>query len=43
MKNKPDWGNHFGPRGYCVDIVGLDNEIVRNYIKYQDKQDQRYD
>jgi putative transposase len=26
-------GRHFWARGYCVSTVGLDEEIIRNYIK----------
>jgi putative transposase len=36
LKEKPYWGNHFWARGYCVDTVGLDSEMVRKYIKYQE-------
>ena len=36
LKGKPYWGNHFWSRGYCVDIVGLDSEMIRNYVKYQE-------
>ncbi len=40
LKTKPYWGNHFWARGYCVDTVGLDLEMVKKYVKYQDyKQD----
>lgn len=31
------WGNHFGARGYCVDSVGVNAEMIRKYLKYQDK------
>ena len=34
LKEKPYWGNHFWARGYCVDTVGLDTEMIRKYIKY---------
>lgn len=43
LKNKPYWGNHFWSRGYCVDTVGLDSEMIRNYVKYQQKQEQKYE
>ena len=33
------WGNHFWARGYCVDTVGLDFEMIRRYVKYQEKQE----
>ncbi len=36
LKEKPYWGNHFWARGYCVDTVGLDSEMIRKYIKYQE-------
>ena len=36
LKEKPYWGNHFWARGYCVDTVVLDAEMVRKYIKYQE-------
>ncbi len=39
LKNKPYWGNHFWSRGYCVDTVGLDAEMIRKYVKYQDERD----
>ena len=39
LKDKPYWGNHFWSRGYCVDTVGLDTEMVRKYVQYQDHQD----
>ncbi len=28
LKQKPYWGNHFWAKGYCVDTVGLDAEMV---------------
>jgi len=36
LKEKPYWGNHFWARGYCIDIVGLDTEMIRKYVKYQE-------
>lgn len=39
LKDKPYWGNHFWSRGYCVDTVGLDAEMIRNYVRYQEKKD----
>ena len=36
LKQQPYWGNHFWARGYCVDTVGLDEEMVRKYAKYQE-------
>ena len=40
LKEKTYWGNHFWTKGYCVDTVGLDIEMIRKYIKYQDDRDQ---
>jgi len=39
LKQKPYWGNHFWARGYCVDTVGLDEEMIRKYVKYQEKRE----
>jgi len=39
LKQKPYWGNHFWAKGYCVDTVGLDEEKVRKYVKYQEKRE----
>jgi putative transposase len=39
LKEQKYWGNHFWTRGYCVDTVGLDEEMIQNYIKYQDDKD----
>ena len=29
LKDKPYWGNHFWAKGYCVDTVGVDAEMIR--------------
>ena len=39
LKQKPYWGNHFWAPGYCVDTVGLDAEMIRSYVKHQEKQE----
>jgi len=41
LKQKPYWGNHFWARGYCVDTVGIDEDIIRKYVKYQEKEESR--
>lgn len=43
LKQKPYWGNHFWSKGYCVDTVGLDAEMIRKYVKYQETNDRRDD
>ena len=41
LKTKPYWGNHFWARGYCVDTVGLDADMVQKYVKYQENREQQ--
>ena len=33
------WGRHFWARGYCVGTVGLDEEMIRKYVRWQIKKD----
>jgi putative transposase len=37
LRKKPYWGNHCWSRGYCVTTVGMDEEKVRRYVKYQEQ------
>ena len=37
LRRKPYWGNHFWSRGYCVTTIGLDEEKIRRYVKYQEE------
>ena len=39
LKKSPYWGNHFWAKGYCVDTVGLDSEMILKYVKYQEKKE----
>ena len=41
LKKKPYWGNHFWSRGYCSSTIGLDEEKIRKYVKYQEEQEKR--
>ncbi|NOZ47591.1 MAG: IS200/IS605 family transposase [Chlorobi bacterium] len=41
LKQRPYWGNHFWSKGYCVDTVGLDKEMIKKYVKYQEEKDKR--
>ena len=41
LKEKPYWGNHFWAPGYCVDTVGLDAEMIRKCVKYQESKERR--
>jgi len=36
-------GQHFWARGYFVSTVGRDEEVIRKYIRHQEKEDQRND
>ena len=38
LRKKKLWGNHFWQRGYFVDSVGANEEIIRRYVRHQDKQ-----
>ena len=39
LKERPYWGNKFWSKGYCVDTVGLDAEMIRKYVKYQERKE----
>ena len=39
LKQKPYWGNHFWARGYFVSTVGLDEDMIRKYVKHQEKEE----
>lgn len=41
LKKRPYWGNHFCAGGYCVDSVCLNEEMIRRYVKYQEKRERR--
>ena len=33
------WGRHLWSRGYCVSTVGLNEDLIRRYVKHQEKMD----
>jgi len=41
LKQKPYWGNHFWARGYFVSMVGIDEETIRRYVKYQEEEEKK--
>ena len=41
MKQKPYWGNHFWARGYFVSTVGIDEDVIKRYVKYQEKEERQ--
>ena len=42
-RNRNFAGENFWARGYFVSTVGLDEEMVRAYIRQQEKEDEHYD
>ncbi len=41
LKTKPYWGNHFWADGYCVDTVGLNEDMIRTYVRYQEQEEKK--
>lgn len=41
LKKKPYWGNHFWSRGYFVNTVGINEEVMGRYVKYQEEEDKK--
>jgi putative transposase len=41
MKQKPNLGNHFWARGYFVSTVGIDEDVIKRYVKYQEEEEKR--
>ncbi len=39
LRQKPYWGNHFWARGYFVSTVGMDEDMIRRYVKYQEERE----
>ena len=37
------WGRHIWSRGYCVSTVGLNEDQIRKYVKYQEEKDKQTD
>jgi len=33
------WGRHLWSRGYCVSTVGLNEDQIRKYVRWQEKQE----
>ena len=36
------WGRHLWSRGYCVSTIGLDEEQIRKYVRWQEGKDKEY-
>ena len=41
FRKKPYWGNHFWARGYFVSTVGVDEEMIRRYVRHQEKRERQ--
>jgi putative transposase len=41
LKKKPYWGNHFWSRGYFVNTVGINEDMIRRYVKYQENEERK--
>ena len=37
------WGRHFWAQGYCVSTIGLDEEKICKYVRWQQERDKRMD
>ena len=35
------WGRHFWAKGYCVSTIGVDEEQIRNYVRWQLHKDKK--
>ena len=35
------WGRHVWSRGYCVSTIGLDEEKIRKYVKWQEQREKQ--
>ena len=35
------WGQHLWSRGYCVSTIGLDEEQIRKYVRWQEEREKR--
>jgi len=43
LRKRPYYGDHFWAPGYCVDTVGVDEEMIRRYVRWQEKRERRND
>ena len=37
------WGRHFWAKGYCVSTIGLDEEQIHKYVRWQTHKDKKRD
>ena len=41
LRQKLCWGNHFWARGYFASTIGLDEQVIRRYVRYLEKEEKR--
>ena len=41
LRKKPYWGNRFWARGYFINTVGMNEDLVRRYVKYQEDKEKQ--
>ena len=41
LRKKPYWGNHFWAKGYCVDTIGLDAEMILKYVRHPENKERQ--
>ena len=41
LKKKPYWGNHFRAWGYFVNTVGINEDMIRRYVKFQEEKERQ--
>lgn len=41
LRKKPYWGNHFWARGYFVNTVGLNEDMIKRYVHFQEKEERK--
>lgn len=41
LKKERYWGNHLWSRGYCVSTVGLNEDKIRKYVKWQETKEKQ--
>ena len=41
LKKKPYWGNHFLAREYFVNTIGINEEMIKRYVKHQEEEERQ--
>ncbi len=41
LKKKPYWMGHFWSRGYFAGTVGMDEDLIRRYVRYQEEEEKK--